>query len=233
MFNEKKVSLVLPAFNEEKNIAFAIDDFKSLGIIDEIIVVDNNSKDKTADIASKKRVIVIREKKQGYGYALQRGLKVASGDYIILSEPDGTFIASDALRLLSYMKNYDMVTGTRTNHKYFTKDANMGPFLRFGNIFVAKLMQSMYGIPQLSDCGCTFRIIRRSLVVKLLPKFTVGGQHFLAELVVLTSLFGKRICEVPVRYQKRIGRSKITGSFKTSVIVGLQMIGVILKYKFR
>ncbi len=232
MLNQKKISLVFPAFNEAGNITQAIDNFKALKLIDEIIVVDNNSTDRTAEIAKTKGVKIIKEVRQGYGFALIRGLKQATGDYIVLTEPDGTFMAKDLLRLLKYSSSYDMVTGTRTNPQYFTRDANMGYFLRFGNIFVAKLIQILYNTSSLSDCGCTFRIIKKSLITKLLPKFTVGGQHFLAELVVLTALTGGSIYEIPVRYKKRVGRSKITGSLKTSISVGLHMIGTLIKYKF-
>lgn len=230
MLKGKKISLILPAFNESENIGQALDSFKKLNFIDEIIVVDNNSTDNTEDIARKKGAKVFKEKNQGYGFALRRGLTEASGDYIILSEPDGTFVPSDSKKLLAHINDYDMVTGTRTDSAFITRGANMGYFLRFGNIAVAKLIQLLYKTSSLSDCGCTFRVLRRSLVKKLLPKFTVGGQHFLAELVVLTSLSGEKILEIPVRYQKRIGRSKITGSLKTSLTVGLQMIGTIFKY---
>lgn len=231
MFKGKRVSLVLPAFNEEQNIAKAIDEFRDVEVFDEIIVVDNNSHDLTAKIAKRKRTPVVTERKQGYGFALRRGMKEAKGDYIVLSEPDGTFNAKDALSLLPYIDNFEMVTGTRTNKKFIRSGANMGFFLWFGNIIVAKLMQFLYRTGSLSDCGCTFRILRRSLVNKLLPKFTVGGQHFLAELGVLTALTGGKILEIPVHYQKRIGRSKITGSLKTSILVGLRMVGVIFNYK--
>lgn len=230
MFDGKKVSLVFPALNEAENIAKAVKEFKSIAVFDEILVVDNNSSDNTATLAQKAGAKVVRETRQGYGFALRRGMEKTTGDYIILSEPDGTFSPSDTPRLLMHIKNYDMVTGTRTNPMYFTKDANMSPFLRFGNIAVAKLIQLLYKTNSLSDCGCTFRALRRSLVKKLLPAFTVGGQHFLAELVVLTTLSGGKIIEIPVHYQKRIGHSKITGSFKTSVTVGLRMLLVLLKY---
>lgn len=232
MLNGKKVSVVLPAFNEAKNIKKAISEFRSVKLIDEILVIDNNSSDDTASLAQKTGAKVIKETRQGYGFALRRGMQEATGDYIILSEPDGTFIASDTERLLSYIDKYDMVTGTRTNPSYFTKDANMGFFLRFGNIAVARLMQFLYRTSPLTDCGCTFRVLRRPLVRKLLPRFTVGGQHFLSELAVLTSLLGGTIFEIPVRYQKRVGRSKITGSLITSIKIGLRMLGVIIRYKF-
>lgn len=231
MYKGKRVSLVLPAYNEEKNIAKAIDEFRSIKVFDEIIVVDNNSKDRTGELAKKKKIRVVMEKNQGYGFALRRGMEEAKGDYIVLSEPDGTFIAKDTLKLLSNIQKFDMVTGTRTHPSYFTKDANMGYFLRFGNIAVAKLMQIIFNTSSLSDCGCTFRVLRSSLVKKILPRFTVGGQHFLSELVVLTTLLGDSIFEIPIRYQKRVGRSKITGSLKTSIKVGLRMVGVILYYK--
>lgn len=231
MFKGKKVSLVFPAYNEEKNIGRAIDEFRRINVFDEIIVVDNNSKDQTAKIAKSKGATVIKEINQGYGFALRRGMKEVKGDYIVLSEPDGTFVAKDAFKLLPYINQHDMVTGTRTNPEYFTKDANMGFFLQFGNIAVAKLMQFLYHTSFLSDCGCTFRVLRKSLVKKLLPRFTVGGQHFLSELVVVTALLRGSILETPVRYQKRVGRSKITGSLTTSIKVGLRMVGVILNYK--
>lgn len=227
MFRGKKVSLALPAYNEAENIARAINSFKKIDTIDEIIVVDNNSTDNTGKLAKKKNVKVVKETKQGYGWALRRGLKEATGYYIALSEPDGTFDPSDTERLLSHIENYDMVTGTRTNSSYFTRDANMGLFLRFGNIAVAKLIQFLYRTGPLTDCGCTFRLLKRPLVNKLLPQLTVGGQHFLAELVVLTALTGGRILEIPTHYQKRIGKSKITGSLKISIIVGLRMLGII------
>lgn len=228
MHKGKSVSLVLPAYNEEKNIDRAILEFRETRVFDEIIVVDNNSTDRTYAIAKRKRVRVVRELRQGYGFALRRGMQEANGDYIALSEPDGTFDAKDANLLLSKIDDFDMVTGTRTNSKFIRPGANMGFFLRLGNITVAHLIQLLYRTGPLTDCGCTFRVIKRRLVNKLLPHFKVGGQHFLAELVVLTAIFRGRILEIPTYYQKRVGRSKITGSLIVSILVGLRMIGVIL-----
>lgn len=233
MYKAKKVSIVLPAFNEEKSIQRAIQAFKKLHIHDEIIVIDNNSTDSTFKVAKKAGAIVIKEKKQGYGFALRRGLKEAKGDFIILCEPDGTFDARDALRLLSLIGQADMVQGTRTHKDYIELGANLGAFLRIGNIAVAKLMQTLYRTNPISDCGCTFRVIRKSLAKKILPHFTIGKSHFLPELVILTSLANKQTLEIPVRYKKRVGNSKITGSFKKAMIVGLLMIATIFKYKLK
>ncbi|HXT83362.1 MAG TPA: glycosyltransferase family 2 protein, partial [Verrucomicrobiae bacterium] len=186
MIKGKKVSIIFPAYNEEKNIAQAIDDFKKLRFIDEIIVVDNNSQDNTKKISLKKHVVVVTEKKQGYGYALRKGLSVATGDYIFLCEPDGTFRSVDAKKLLKYADNYDVVIGTRTNKKFINKSANMHGLLRWGNIILAKLIQFLYRPScTLSDCGCTFRLLKKNVVKKILPQLTVGGSHFLSELLVL------------------------------------------------
>ena len=109
------MSVVFPAYNEEKNIDAAISDFLKTGVVDELIVVDNNSTDRTAAIAKQKGAKVVKEEKQGYGFALRAGIKVATGDLVILAEPDGTFEGKDILRLLPYSKNFDLVLGTRTN----------------------------------------------------------------------------------------------------------------------
>jgi hypothetical protein len=83
----------------------------------------------------------------------------------------------------------------------------------------------------LSDCGCTLRLIRRSAAQRLLPRFTVGGSHFLPEMVCLALLERQRLVEVPVNYRDRVGKSKITGSMATAFRVGVHMIGVILRYR--
>ena len=232
MYRGRKVSLVFPAYNEEKNIGVAVKDFLSIRLVDEMIVIDNNSRDNTSQIAKKAGAKVVLEKKQGYGFALRRGMKEATGDLIVLCEPDATFSAADLPKLLALINNSDLVMGTRTNKRFIHNGANMGLFLRLGNISVAKFMQLLYGLSNISDCGCTFRAFNKSIAEKILPHLTVGGSHFLPETVALTKLAGGKITEVPIHYGQRIGESKITGSFKKSIKVGINMIGIILKYKF-
>lgn len=231
MYQGKKISLVLPAFNEAKNIDHAIKEFKILGCFDEIVVVDNNSTDETAAISQKNGARVVKEQRQGYGFALRQGLSQARGDYVVLSEPDGTFVANDVFKLLAPLKDFEMVTGTRTNQKFIAPGANMGFFLRMGNILVAKIIQFLFRTNSLSDCGCTFRALRQSLVKKILPHLKVGGSHFLPETVILTAFSGGTIFEVPVHYQKRVGTSKITGSLRRSFLVALRMLGLICRYR--
>ena len=74
-------------------------------------------------------------------------------------------------------------------------------------------------------------LIRRSAAERLLPRFTVGGSHFLPEMVCLALLHGQRLVEVPVNYRDRVGESKITGSIATTVRVGARMIALILRYR--
>jgi glycosyltransferase involved in cell wall biosynthesis len=206
-------------------------DFAAFEAVDEVLVVDNNSHDATADLASEAGARVVREKRQGYGYALRRGLAEARGEYVVLAEPDGTFMAQDMLKLLSYADEFDMVLGTRTTRELIWGQANMGWLLRIGNVLVAKLLQVLFGGPSLSDVGCTYRLVRRETAHWLLPHLTVGGSHFLPEMVVLALMRGRRIIEIPLNYRGRVGHSKITGSRLTALKVGARMIGLILRYR--
>ncbi len=160
----------------------------ALEAVDEVVVVDNNSRDTTAARAEAAGARVVREPRQGYGNALRRGLAEAQGEYVVLAEPDGTFMGKDVLKLLAYADDFDLVLGTRTTRELIWHGANMGWQLRWGNWVVAKLLQVLFDGPSLSDCGCTLRLVRRSSAGRLLPRFTVGGSHFLPEMVCLALL---------------------------------------------
>jgi glycosyltransferase involved in cell wall biosynthesis len=231
MWQGQRVSVVFPAYNEEDGIAQAVTDFSGLEAVDEVIVVDNNSRDATATRALAAGARVVGESRQGYGYALRRGMAEAQGEYVVLAEPDGTFMGKDVLKLLTYADDFDLVLGTRTTRELIWRGANMGWELRWGNWIVAKLLQVLYGAPSLSDCGCTLRLIRRSAALRMLPRFTVGGSHFLPEMVCLAMLAHLRLLEVPVNYRGRVGESKITGSMHTALRVGSRMILLILRYR--
>jgi len=232
MHGSKTVSVVFPAYNEEGNIRPAVDDFFIASVIDEVVVVDNNSRDRTVEEARQTRARLVTEARQGYGYALQRGLREATGDIIILAEPDGTFIGRDVLKLLAYADDFDMVCGTRTTRELVWDQANMGWFLRMGNWTVAKMLQVLFGGPSLSDCGCTLRLMHRAGLDRIRGELTVGGSHFLPEMVILALKSGLKVIEVPVNYRGRVGESKITGNLKGTLKTGLNMIGLIIKYRF-
>lgn len=232
MWEGKRVSIVLPAYNEADNIGRAVREFKAISAVDEVVVVDNNSSDGSGELAAEAGGRVVVETEQGYGHALRRGMAEAAGDIIVLAEPDGTFVARDVLKLLSYTDEFDMVLGTRTTRELIWSQANMGWFLRVGNVAVAKMIQVLYGGPSLSDCGCTFRLIHRQGLDRIYPDLTVGGSHFLPEMVILGLRRGLRVIEIPVNYRGRVGESKITGSTLTAVKVGLRMIRLITEYRW-
>jgi glycosyltransferase involved in cell wall biosynthesis len=233
MWQEKRVSIVFPAYNEAANIARAVADFGALPVVDEVIVVDNNSCDGTAALARAAGARVVSESRQGYGHALRRGMREASGDLVILAEPDGTFVANDVVKLLAYADEFDLVMGTRTTRELIWDQANMGWFLRVGNLAVAKLLQVLFDGPSLSDCGCTLRLIRREALAQIERSFRVGGSHFLPEMVVLALIRGLRVIEIPVNYRGRVGDSKITGSRLTALQVGSRMVGLIVDYRLK
>ncbi len=234
MWQNKSVCVVFPAYNEEKNIKKAVEEFQALSyfedsiIVDEVIVIDNNSSDDTGRLAREAGATVQTETRQGYGNALQLGLKVADKDLIVLCEPDGTFNAKDIVKLLSYAEDFEMVCGTRTYPGMIWKDANMKWFLRLGNYFVAKVLEILYKTHSLSDCGCTFRLIHRDAARRIAPDLFVGKSHFLPNMIIAAHMNGINFIEIPVTYRERIGESKITGSFIGMWKTGLAMIWLIL-----
>lgn len=231
MYHNKTVSVIFPAYNEENYIRAAVEDFFSNGVVDEIVVVNNNSKDRTDAEARQTAARVVLETKQGYGNALQRGLREASGDILILAEPDSTFMGKDVLKLLAYSDDFDMVCGTRTTAELIWREANMGWFLRLGNWIVAKFTQFLYNTCSLSDMGCTMRLIHRQALQRFVNDLTVGGSHFLPEMIVLAKREKLKVIEIPVNYRGRVGESKITGNLKGTFRTGFRMIALVLRYK--
>ena len=107
----------------------------------------------------------------------------------------------------------------------------MGFFLKWGNWAVAKIVEVLFNTSHLSDVGCTYRLIHRDLAHRLAPKFTVGGSHFGPELMLLIIVSGARFVEVPVNYLPRVGVSSVTGDLGKAVVLGLQMIGFIVRFR--
>jgi glycosyltransferase involved in cell wall biosynthesis len=229
----QSVSVVFPAYNEEEGIAEAVSTFLAIEAVDEVVVVDNNSRDRTAELAADAGGRVVTESQQGYGHALQRGLAEAKGDLVILSEPDGTFSADDVHKLLAYSADVELVLGSRNTRELIWEAANMGWFLRWGNWFVAKLLQVLYDAPSLSDVGCTMRLIHRDALERFRGQLTVGSSHFLPEMVVLARLNEVTMLEIPLNYRSRHGKSKITGNLKGTLVTGFNMVALILRYRFR
>jgi glycosyltransferase involved in cell wall biosynthesis len=233
MYNGKTVSVVMPAYNEEKGIATVVRSFLSLSEVDEVIVANNNSSDKTAQLAAAAGATVVREERRGYGYASQTALRAAASDYVIIVESDVTFRAEDVRKFLVYAEDFDVVIGSRTSKSCIWEGSNMGPFLRYGNWAVGKLLEYVHNGPCLTDVGCTYKLFRREALQHLIPMFTVGRSHFSPELMILAIRSHLDCVEIPVHYGPRTGTSKITGTFWKAFQLGLRMIAMIFAYRFK
>lgn len=109
----------------------------------------------------------------------------------------------------------------------------MGLLLKWGNWAVAKLVEALFNTSHLSDVGCTYKLLHRSLAQRLLPALRVGGSHFGPELMLAVITSGARFVEVPVNYLPRVGTSAVTGDLRKALVLGLQMIGFILLYRLK
>lgn len=233
MWQAHTISVILPTYNEKDSIYACIEDFFATDVVDEIIVVNNNAALGTSQEVSRTRAIEVFEEKQGYGHAVHKGLEVASGDYIVLSEPDGTFVGRDILKLLAYSADFEVVFGSRTAKDFIWKGANMGLFLRWGNWAVAKLIEVLFNTTNLTDVGCTMRLIKRPALERIRIDLRVGGNFSGPEMMLLSAIHGLKMVQIPVNYFPRVGTSSVTGHFGKAVAVGLGMIGLILGYRLR
>lgn len=233
IWNDKKVSVVFPTYNEKDSIRKAIEDFAYKKIADEIIVINNNAAEGTSEEVARTDAIEIFETRQGYGAAIRRGFVEATGDYIIVSEPDGTFRGRDIVKLLSYADDFDVVYGSRTIKELIWEGANMGLFLKWGNYSVAKLMEFLFNTTSLTDVGCTMRCINRKALKHIEPFFTVEGSFFGPEMMILSIMVRMRMIQIPVNYTKRVGTSSVTGNKLVAFSLGLRMIRLILSYRLK
>lgn len=232
MYKQSKVTVILPTYNEKDSIRQVIQEFEALGVVDEIVVINNNAVAGTSEKIRGTSAIEVHEPRQGYGAAIRRGFAEASGDLVAVCEPDATFAAEDLHKFLAYSEDVDIVYGSRTIKTFIWERANMGLLLKWGNWFVAKLLELLFNTSYLSDVGCTYRMIRRPALLKLLPLFRVNSNFFGPEMMVRGYQMGFRCVQIPVNYKERTGQSSVTGNVKKSVVLGVQMIVLIVAMRF-
>lgn len=231
MWRGKKVSVVFPTYNEKESIRAAIEEFFQDGLVDEIVVVNNNAAAGTDEEVRPTRARLIHEPRQGYGYAIWRGLAEATGDLLLIAEPDGTFAGGDVIKMLAYSDDVPVVFGTRTSREFVWEGANMGFLLKFGNWAVGKLMEFLFNTTILTDVGCSMRLLSRDAYERIAPQFSVGGSAFGPQIMLLTILNGIPFVEIAVNYRKRVGESSVTGNKFRAALLGSKMIVMVLRYR--
>jgi hypothetical protein len=136
---------VLTAFNDEISIGSAVEDFRSHPSVRRVVVVDNNSLDRTSEVAQKAGAIVVLEARQGYGNcvwrALQEGTKFSDTERTLLCEGDMTFRAYDINKFIVYLPHADIVNGTRISEQFRAQKSQITTFMYYGNFFAEKLLE--------------------------------------------------------------------------------------------
>jgi len=226
------IKLIIPAFNEENSIAKVINDVPK--IVDEIIVIDNNSTDETANNAKIAGATVLKEEKKGYGFACLKGLDYIANQTIkptIVVFLDGDY--SDYPEQLTTIvqpiieENIDFVIGARV--KELREPGAMTPQQIFGNWLATNLMRVFFGA-KFTDLG-PFRAIKYEKLVALKMTDTTYGWTVEMQLKVLKQKMS--YIEIPVKYRNRIGTSKVSGTVKGSIFAGVKILSWIFKYSFK
>ena len=229
--NETKDTVVIiPAFNEEKSIALVLNDLPKTRI-KEIIVVNNGSTDDTEKIATSHGALVVYEPKRGYGQACLTGLVKAyelDPENIVFLDGDYSDFPEDLSLLLGQLDHgSDLVLGSRMISEE-SRNALL-PQARFGNQLATFLTKLLFGGKKYTDLG-PFRAIKTTQLKKLKMSDTNFG--WTIEMQVKAIKERLSYTEVSVRYRKRIGVSKITGTLEGTIKAGYKIIYTIFKYRF-
>lgn len=228
-----RVNVIIPAYNEEQSIGKVIAAIPA-DIADDIIVVNNNSTDRTADEATKAKATVLDEPQPGYGNACLKGITYALNKPLetrpdILVFLDGDF--SDhpeemSLLLTPILKGEaDMVIGSRAIGN--RERGAMLPQQIFGNWLATKLIKWLYNADY-TDLG-PFRAITVPALVRLGMRDRTYG--WTVEMQAKAARYKTKFTEVPVSYRKRIGVSKVSGTVKGTIMAGYKIIYTIFKYR--
>ncbi len=225
-----RVSIIIPAFNEENGIGEVIREIPR-ELVTEIVVVNNASTDDTEKIARTEGATVLREPTPGYGRACLKGiayLKQADlhPDIVVFLDADHSDYPEEMRELIWPIEEgtADLVIGSRALGK--KENGSMTPQQVFGNWLATRLLRILYGV-RFTDLG-PFRAIRFDKLLELDMQDKTYG--WTVEMQLKAAKMGFRCREVPVRYRRRIGFSKISGTVKGTVMAGYKIITTIFKY---
>lgn len=230
MTEKKNIVVIIPAFNEENSVENVLREIPK-ELVSEVIVVNNNSNDKTKTNAQNGGATVLDERRQGYGYACLKGIeyvkeKKSKPDIIVFIDADYSDYPEEMKDLVKPIieQDYDMVIGSRALGK--RERGSMTPQQVFGNKLATSLMKFLYGV-RYTDLG-PFRAIKFDKLLELEMKDTTYG--WTVEMQLKAAKKKMKVTEVPVNYRKRIGFSKISGTVKGTVMAGYKIITTLLKY---
>lgn len=224
------IDVVIPAYNEQDAIVKVIHEIPA-SLVREVVVVDNNSTDGTIARVSSTTAKVLSEKRQGYGWACLKGIdylskKETPPEIIVFLDGDHSDYPEEMSKIIYPIleDNVDMVIGSRALGK--REKGSMTPQQVFGNWLATRLMRLLYGA-NFTDLG-PFRAIKFSKLMELNMQDKTYG--WTVEMQIKAVKHKLAYAEVPVNYRKRIGFSKVSGTVKGSVLAGIRIIQLIIKY---
>ena len=229
---DKIIKVIIPAYNEEKSIIKVIQDIPS--IVDEIIIVDNNSSDQTAKNAQEAGAKVLTEIKKGYGNACLKGISYVKSqthqtDIIVFLDGDFSDYPEELTKLIAPIinDNIDFVIGARVSE--FREKGSMTRPQIFGNWLATTLMSLLFN-SKFTDLG-PFRAIKCHKLLALKMEDKTYGWTVEMQLKALKNNYS--YIEIPVKYRNRIGVSKVSGTIKGAIFAGVNILYWIFKYSFK
>jgi len=205
-----EISVVIPCLNEEEAVGKVVDQalegIRRSGRTGEVIVVDNASTDRSADVAAEHGATVVREERPGYGSAYLAGLAVAQGDFIVMGDADETYPMQDLAPFVERLaEGDDLVMGSRFEG---TIHGEAMPWLNrhIGNPILTGLLNVLFGV-KISDAHCGMRAVRKDALPTLDLHST--GMEFASEMVFKAFRRKLRVSEIPIDYYPRVGESKL------------------------
>ncbi len=225
---DNEIVVIIPAFNEENAVGNVIRDIPK-HLVREIVVVNNNSNDQTKIIAQRAGATVLDEWRQGYGYACLKGMEYVKDnppDIIVFLDADYSDYPEEMELLIQPIikHDYDMVIGSRALGD--RESGSMTPQQIFGNWLATSLLMLFYGVSY-TDLG-PFRAIKYDKLLKLNMKDKTYG--WTVEMQLKAAKQKMKITEMPVNYRVRIGKSKVSGTIKGTILAGYKILLTIFKY---
>jgi len=223
------IDVIIPAYNEEESIVSVINDIPK-SIVRDIVVCNNASTDSTKQVAIKAGAIVQDQPAKGYGNACLKGMeyiasKTTHPDVVIFLDGDYSDYPEEMSLLLEPIVNsdFDMVIGSRS--KGNLEKGSMMPQQIFGNWLATTLIKLIYKY-EFSDLG-PFRAIKYDKLLEL--EMADKDFGWTVEMQVKAAKLGFKCTEIPVRYRKRIGVSKVSGTIKGTILAGHKILWTIFK----